>query len=375
MDIALSIYHYSPFQGHARHCANIARELVRRGHTVRAYAMKWEGDAPDGVRFVQVPVKSKVPEERNAFFYRWVQAHLQKFPVQCHVGFNKMPKLDVCLVTEGCYKAQVAESCTWVHKMTPAYKFWAGCEEAVFGPESSTQILLMSGAQRAIFANQFPDATARMHLLPPSVTSDRKATLESELHKLEFRRQQQVKPDELVLLCVMTRFKRQGLMRLIEAMAALPAPLKTRVRLWVVGNDKPDPYVAQAATLGVAEKIIFFGGREDVPRFMQSADLLVHPAHRDMTATVLLEAMASGLPVLATTTCGYAPLVKKANAGLVAPFPYQQTEFNTLLAKALATDERMDWGNNALEFTDNRDIYSLAQKAADIIEASVTRAG
>jgi UDP-glucose:(heptosyl)LPS alpha-1,3-glucosyltransferase len=268
----------------------------------------------------------------------------------------------------------VAESCSWVYKMSPAYKFWSASEEAVFGADSHTQVLLMSGAQRAIFANQFPGAIKRMHLLPPSVTSDRKATLESELYKMEFRRKQHVKPDSLVLLAVMTRFKRQGLTRLIDAMAALPTPLQARARLWVVGNDKPDDYVLHAAGRGVADKMMFFGGRDDVPVFMQSADLLVHPAHQDMTATVLLEAMASGLPVLATTTCGYAPLVKKAKAGLVAPYPYDQQVFNQLLVQALSTDERMAWGVNALEFSDSRDIYSLAQKAADIIEASVTRA-
>lgn len=370
MEIGIPIYQYAPYEGHARHCLNIARELARRGHKVRMYSMKWEGEKPAELQYVQVPIKSKVPEVRNEFFQRWVQAHRQKYPLQLLVGFNKMPGLDVSLVTEGCYKAQVAESRNWVYKMSAAYKFWSDCEDAVFGPDSKTQILLMSGAQRAIFANQFPAAVKRMHLLPPSVTRDRKADAASELYKMEFRKQQQLKPDALVLLAVMTRFKRQGLDRLVDAVAALPPPLRARVRVWVVGNDKPDEYVEKAAQKGVAGQMVFFGGREDVPTFMQSADLLVHPAHQDMTATVLLEAMAAGLPVLATTTCGYAPLVKSAKAGLVASYPYDQGEFNQLLTQALVSDDRLVWGINALEFTDSRDIYSLAQKACDIIEAT-----
>ncbi|MDN3637780.1 glycosyltransferase family 4 protein [Simiduia curdlanivorans] len=370
MEIGITIYQYAPYEGHARHCLNIARELSRRGHKVRLYSMKWVGEKPEELHYVQVPVKSKVPEQRNEFFQRWVHAHRQKYPLQLLVGFNKMPGLDVCLVTEGCYKAQVAESRNWVYKMSAAYKFWSDCEDAVFGAASKTQILLMSGAQRAIFANQFPPAVKRMHLLPPSVTRDRKADAASELYKMEFRKKQQLKPDALVLLAVMTRFKRQGLERLVDAVAALPSPVRERVRLWVVGNDKPDEYVAKAAALGVAGQMVFFGGREDVPTFMQSADLLVHPAHQDMTATVLLEAMAAGLPVLATTTCGYAPLVKAGKAGLVANYPYDQQEFNRLLAQALVSDDRLAWGINALEFTDSRDIYSLAHKASDIIEAT-----
>ncbi|AFU99869.1 glycosyltransferase family 4 protein [Simiduia agarivorans] len=371
MDIALTIYRYAPYEGHARHCLNIARELAARGHAVRIYSMQWVGDKPDNLRFVQVPVKSKVPEERNEFFHRWVKAHMAKFPVQLTVGFNKMAGLDVCLVTEGCYRAQVAESRNWVYKMSAAYQFWSGCEDAVFGDDSKTQILLMSGAQRAIFANQFPNAVKRMHLLPPGVTRDRKATAESELYKMGFRREHNIKSEHLVLLAVMTRFKRQGLDRLVEAVGALPDALKHRVKLWIVGNDTPDDYLRRAHELGVAERMVFFGGREDVPVFMQSADLLVHPAHQDMTATVLLEAMAAGLPVLCTTTCGYAPLVKNARGGLVASYPYSQAEFNQLLLRALESDERMEWGINALEFTDSRDIYSLAHRAADLVEAAV----
>lgn len=370
MEIALTIYRYAPYEGHARHCLNIGRELSARGHEVRIYSMQWLGDKPEGIRFVQVPVKSQQPEQRNDFFQRWVKAHLAKFPVQCVVGFNKMPGLDVCLVTEGCYRAQVAESRNWVYKMSASYKFWNDCEQAVFGDQSKTQILLMSGAQRAIFANQFPNAVARMHLLPPGVTRDRKACAESELYKMEFRREHKIGHEDLVLLAVMTRFKRQGLDRLIEAVAALPDSIKRRVKLWVVGNDKPDDFLARAHELGVAGHMVFFGGREDVPVFMQSADLLVHPALQDMTATVLLEALAAGLPVLCTTTCGYAPLVKKAKAGLVASYPYSQKEFNQLLERSLQSDDRLQWGINALEFTDNRDIYSLPKHAADIIEAT-----
>ena len=54
----------------------------------------------------------------------------------------------------------------------------------------------------------------------------------------------------------------------------------------------------------------------------------------------------------------------------MASYPYDQGEFNQLLTQALVSDDRLVWGINALQFTDSRDIYSLAQKACDIIEAT-----
>ena len=64
--------------------------------------------------------------------------------------------------------------------------------------------------------------------------------------------------------------------------------------------------------LGLADRISFLGHREDIPELMAAADLLVHPARHDTTGTVILEAVVNGLPVITTSTCGYAHHVEAA---------------------------------------------------------------
>ena len=75
--------------------SRIALECQRRGHTIRVYAMIWEGEVPDGFEVLIAPVKALFNHTRNERFTAWVEADLAKRPVDRVIGFNKMPGLDV----------------------------------------------------------------------------------------------------------------------------------------------------------------------------------------------------------------------------------------------------------------------------------------
>jgi UDP-glucose:(heptosyl)LPS alpha-1,3-glucosyltransferase len=113
----------------------------------------------------------------------------------------------------------------------------------------------------------------------------------------------------------------------------------------------------------------FLGGRSDVPRFLLGADLLLHPAYLENTGTVLVEALAAGLPVLATDVCGYAHHIEQSGGGLLIPSPFSQETMNRLLERMLTSPERPVWGRNALAYAQTADIFNLHEQAAEIIES------
>jgi UDP-glucose:(heptosyl)LPS alpha-1,3-glucosyltransferase len=80
--------------------------------------------------------------------------------------------------------------------------------------------------------------------------------------------------------------------------------MKTKAVLLVVGGDKVAPYKRLAEQLGVSDRVIFAGARSDLPRIYPAADLFVLPTLYETFALVCLEAMASGLPVLASPVGG-----------------------------------------------------------------------
>ncbi|HEY8284618.1 MAG TPA: glycosyltransferase [Chloroflexota bacterium] len=77
--------------------------------------------------------------------------------------------------------------------------------------------------------------------------------------------------------------------------------------------------VAEAAALGVGDRIIFLGQRDDVPDLLAGCDLFVLPSLREGLPLSVLEAMAAGKPVIATRIGGTNEAIKHGESGLLVP--------------------------------------------------------
>lgn len=106
--------------------------------------------------------------------------------------------------------------------------------------------------------------------------------------------------------------------------------LVPELHLAVVGETSGSVYPAMAEALGVAERAWFLGFRRDVPDLMRTADLCLCPSRYEPFSLVLLEALASGLPVVTARPVGAAGLVTPA-CGLVLKHP----EDDEALARAV----------------------------------------
>jgi glycosyltransferase involved in cell wall biosynthesis len=109
----------------------------------------------------------------------------------------------------------------------------------------------------------------------------------------------------------------------IEAMiSAMPSILRhvPETRYLVVG-DGPHKVVLEALAekIGVAHRVIFAGLRTDVADILAASDLFVLPSLNDALPTVLIEAMAAGLPIVATSIGGIPEMVAPQVNGLLVP--------------------------------------------------------
>jgi glycosyltransferase involved in cell wall biosynthesis len=122
------------------------------------------------------------------------------------------------------------------------------------------------------------------------------------------RRQQRVDPDQYVALFVGGNWDHKGLPIVIESIArgrAMGCPVD---ELWVIGSGDTERLRSIAVRHDVADAVKFFGPRADVERFYQAADLFVLPSLYEAFSLVLLEAAASGLPIITTDVHGVAEL-------------------------------------------------------------------
>ncbi|MCA9018912.1 MAG: glycosyltransferase family 4 protein, partial [Planctomycetaceae bacterium] len=70
---------------------------------------------------------------------------------------------------------------------------------------------------------------------------------------------------------------------------------------------------------GLQGRLHRLGYREDIQFLMNEADLLVHPANQEPLGRVLLEAIASGLPIVATNAGGTEEIVRHKESALLVP--------------------------------------------------------
>ncbi len=370
MQLAFILYKYFPFGGLQRDFMRIALECQQRGHAIRVYTPIWEGEIPEGFEVVVVPVKALFNHKRNEKLTAWVQADLAARPVDRVIGFNKMPGLDVYYAADGCFEDKAQTLRNPLYRLWGRYKHFADYERAVFAAESKTEILMISEVQQPLFVKHYATPASRFHLLPPGIALDRRAPANAAEIRAEFRREFELADDDLLLVQIGSGFKTKGLDRSLKAVAALPRELRKRTRLIAIGQDDPRSFQLQARTLGISDQVEILKGRSDIPRFLLGADLLIHPAYNENTGTVLLEALVAGLPVLVSDVCGYAHYIAEADAGRVLPSPFEQERLNSLLAEMLGERTQQDnWRRNGLAFADKADLYSMPQRAADVIVA------
>ncbi|RLG08295.1 MAG: hypothetical protein DRN68_03955 [Thaumarchaeota archaeon] len=123
---------------------------------------------------------------------------------------------------------------------------------------------------------------------------------------------------KLLLVALLTPIK--GVPYLLQALAQLRGKHDSW-HLDIVGDGPARAeYEQMAIKLGIADKVTFHGlkPKREVAEFMRKADLFVLPSLYETFGCVLIEAMASGIPVIATSCGGPEDIVKK-EVGIIVP--------------------------------------------------------
>jgi glycosyltransferase involved in cell wall biosynthesis len=108
---------------------------------------------------------------------------------------------------------------------------------------------------------------------------------------------------------------KKGIEVLLEAVRSVP-----HARFLIIGDGpKRAEWETLAGSLGVASRVRWAGFRNDVDALLAGCDLFVHPTLDDALPTVLLEAMAAGLPVVASSVGGIPEIVTPGVTGELVP--------------------------------------------------------
>jgi UDP-glucose:(heptosyl)LPS alpha-1,3-glucosyltransferase len=287
------------------------------------------------------------------------------------VGFDKLGGLDILYCSDRSMRARAARN-PLLH-LLPRYRQYIGLERECFAPDRATEIMLLSESQLNEYWGVWRTEPKRMVMLPPTLVPERrKPEYRTSGIRAESRARLGLRPQDWVWMTACVQPNTKGTDRSIRALRLFPD-----ARLLVVGLHGAEPRSAKmrriAHHLGVEEQIKWLGHREDVPELMAAADVFVHPARYDTTGTVILEAIVNGLPVITTSSCGYAKHVNNANAGIVVPEPFRAQALLAALktARDSACIER--WSKSGSEYGQQGSLYEGRNRAAELIIASALK--
>ncbi|XZQ54711.1 MAG: glycosyltransferase family 4 protein [Arsenophonus sp.] len=368
MEIAFCLYKYFPFGGLQRNFIQILNICQKRGYRIRVYTMVWDSKIPTHINIIIIKTKSYTNHGRNEAFYHQVKIHLTKYPADIIIGFNKMPGLDIYYAADICFAEEVEKEKSIFYKFTKRYKHYISYEKAVFGVDSHTKLFMLTKHQVNDFKKHYKTPDARFYLLPPGIEHSKKYDKQITDAKQIYRKKNSISENQFFLLQVGSDFKRKGMDRALKSIASLPQIVRNKTIFIAVGQADPSPYQRLAKKLGIYKQVLFFQGRDDIAELMTAADILIHPAYQEAAGIVLIEAIVAGLPIITTEICGYALYVKRADCGIVLNEPYKQDSLNNALKISLVNKSLLNkWAKSARYFADTEDLYSLAEKAVDII--------
>jgi len=138
---------------------------------------------------------------------------------------------------------------------------------------------------------------------------------------------------DFVVLLIGNDWKKKGLDQLLRALAIIEIP----IQLLVVGKDDPGLYRPALRQLRLEERVRFLTPSPDVLSFYAAADAYVAPSLEDAFGLPILEAMACGLPVIASIQAGASENVLDGVTGYLLRDPMNHVELAYLIRR-LADD-------------------------------------
>jgi len=187
--------------------------------------------------------------------------------------------------------------------------------------------------------------------------------------RLEIRKKHNIDENDIVLILSGYEFKRKGLKYIIEALPLV----KGNVKILAVGEESPKRYEELAISLGVLDKIIFTGFAPEIKDYYAASDIYILPTTYEPFGIVVLEAMASGLPVIISKLAGSAEIIKNGYEGLLLDNPTNSKEIAEKMNLLISNkDLRKQMGENAYKTAQKYSWEETARKTLKVYQEILT---
>ena len=183
-----------------------------------------------------------------------------------------------------------------------------------------------------------------------------------------------IKDDQVWILSVGEMNENKNHETVIKAIGELSDDDKKKVFYTIAGQgDKQEELQKLIDTLNLQDNVKLLGFRDDVPKLYDAADIFIHPSFREGLSVALMEAMSSGLPVIASRIRGNVDLVDDEGGELFDPKSVEECKkaIKSLLDKT--TEERASAGlynRNKIKHFDSETVEKAIKEEYEKLDAS-----
>ena len=320
MRLAIVRQKYTPYGGAERFVERALAALAQRDIEITLVTRQWPDNANSRVTPLIVNPPYIGRTMRDARFAHAACNALAKLPGTLVQSHERIACCDIYRAGDGVHAVWVEErmrDASTAERMalgaSAYHRYMLGAERRLFESARLKQVICISQMVQDEIHERFAIARERLpviyNAIDPGVFNPGLA-----VHRQEIRARYGIAQDACVFLIVGSEYARKGVGRAIEALAHVPPP----AHLLVVGKDRhPARYESLARTMRVANRVTFAGAQTDPRAFYGSADAFVLPTLYDALSNAVLEALASGLPVITSDRCGAGELVRAHGAGVV----------------------------------------------------------
>lgn len=172
-----------------------------------------------------------------------------------------------------------------------------------------------------------------------------------------------VSEKDILMLSVGELNKNKNHEVVLDAIAALN---DKRIKYMIAGRGRLMDFLNQKAQeLGIEDQLMLLGFRSDVRDLFKAADIFVHPSFREGLSVAVMEAMASGLPVLCSRIRGNTDLIDEQKGGFLFD-PAMSEDVSESICKILTDNMLPDMGQHNIKKAKSLDVAAIMKAMQEI---------
>jgi UDP-glucose:(heptosyl)LPS alpha-1,3-glucosyltransferase len=330
MNVALSFPGCNHRGGVERIIYECAKFLSARGHDVTVFANEYEQNG-DTFAYRHVPIPRTIKPMEPVAFYKACKSAMETSRYDAHGSFG-------CVCPEGGVFWAQSVHAVWLDKaksirspwslarwkqwINPSHPLILKLERRHFTKGCYRRIIALTEEVKADLNHYYGVPGEDVDVIPNGFAPEEFNVPRSQAIRESMRAELGFSPDHKVIVFVANELDRKGypaLMRAIESMA------DPQLRLLVAGRIPPPPHPL----------LKYVGSTSQVARYYAAADLFALPTLYEAWGLVIIEAMATGLPVLTSRLAGAAVAVQEGVTGNLLDDPTDLSEIVTKMRPLL----------------------------------------